>query len=265
MNDPQDAAPSPATPTIERRRMRPTLVWLVPAVAALIGVSMLVHSWMSAGPVISITFKAATGLEAGKTPVKYKDVTVGAVTAISLSKDATHVVATVALDKSAKRLTRQDTRFWVVRPRIGSSGISGIDTLFSGAYISADAGTEQESATDFAGLETPPTIVGGAAGKSFVLLADDLGSLDVGSLIYYRRIPVGRVASYQLDPAGKHVKLLVFIDAPYDAFVTTDTRFWNASGVDLSVNADGLKLKTQSMATIVAGGLAFATPTFRQA
>ncbi|WP_087746861.1 MULTISPECIES: PqiB family protein [unclassified Acidovorax] len=265
MNDPHGATPSPATPTIQQRTMRPSLVWLVPAVAALIGVSMLVHAWMSAGPEITITFRTAAGLEAGKTPVKYKDVTVGTVTAIRLSDDDSHVVATVALDKSAERLTRQDTRFWVVRPRIGTGGISGIDTLLSGAYISADAGSKQESATDFAGLETPPTIVGGAAGKSFTLLVDDLGSLDVGSPIYYRRIPVGRVASYQLDPAGKHVRLLVFVDAPYDAFVTTDTRFWNASGVDLSISADGLKLKTQSVATIVAGGLAFATPAYRDA
>ncbi|MBN8764899.1 MAG: mammalian cell entry protein [Thiobacillus sp. SCN 64-317] len=265
MNDPHGAASPPAPPIIQRRRMRPSLVWLVPAIAALIGVSMLVHAWMSAGPEITITFKTATGLEAGKTPVKYKDVTVGVVTAISLSDDATHVIAQVALDKSAARLTRQGTRYWVVRPRIGVGGISGIDTLLSGAYLSADAGSGQASATAFTGLETPPTIVGGAAGKSFILLADDLGSLDVGSLIYYRRIAVGRVASYQLDAAGKQVRLQVFIDAPYDAFVTTDTRFWNASGVDLSVGADGLKLKTQSVATIVAGGLAFATPAYRQA
>ncbi|MBS0468970.1 MAG: MCE family protein [Proteobacteria bacterium] len=265
MNDSHGAAPPPAAPTIEQRRMRPSLVWLVPVLAALIGVSMLVHAWMSKGPEITITFRTAAGLEAGKTPVKYKDVTVGAVTAIRLSDDASHVVVQVALDKSAERLTRQDTRYWVVRPRIGTGGISGIDTLFSGAYISADRGSEQESATDFTGLETPPTIVGGAAGKSFTLLADDLGSLDVGSLIYYRRIPVGRVASYQLDPEGKHVRLQVFVDAPYDAFVSTDTRFWNASGVDLSVGAEGLKLKTQSVATIVAGGLAFATPVYRQA
>jgi paraquat-inducible protein B len=249
----------PQHPAVMRRR-RPSLVWLAPAVAALIGLSMLVHAWLSAGPEISIAFRTATGLEAGKTPVKYKGVTVGEVKAVALSADGARAVVTVALDKSASSLTRRDTRFWVVRPRVGAGGVSGLDTLLSGAYIAADAGTASDTGKAFTGLATPPTVIGGMPGKSFVLHADDLGSLDVGSSVYYRRVEVGRLASYKLDDDGKSVELQVFIDAPYDRFVTTDTRFWNASGVDVSLGADGLKLKTQSMATIVAGGIAFANP-----
>ncbi|PND33687.1 mammalian cell entry protein [Achromobacter pulmonis] len=264
MNDVSRQVPEPADPPLGPRR-RISLVWLIPGLAALIGLSMLVHAILSAGPEITIRFTTAAGLEAGKTPVKYRDVTVGVVSEITLSDDGSHVIATVSLTKSAASLTRKDTRFWVVRPRIGVGGISGVDTLLSGAYVAADAGAERETGNAFVGLETPPTVVGGTPGKSFVLLTEDLGSLDINSPVYYRRIPVGRVASYQLDSDGKHVSLQIFIDAPYDRYVTADTRFWNASGVDVSLGAEGLKLKTQSLATIVAGGIAFAAPVYSQA
>lgn len=260
MSDTPEHASTPGDPLVTRRRWRISLVWLVPAVAALIGLSMLLHTWLSAGPEITIAFRTATGLEAGKTPVKYKDVTVGAVSDIALSDDGSHVIVTVSLAKSSASLTRKDTRFWVVRPRIGIGGVSGVDTLLSGAYIAVDAGTAKESARSFTGLETPPTVISGTPGKSFILHTEDLGSLDIGSPIYYRRIQVGRVTAYKLDEDGKRVNVQIFINAPYDRFVTADTRFWNASGVDVSLSADGLKLKTQSMTTIVAGGIAFATP-----
>lgn len=243
-----------------RPRRRVSLVWIVPLLAAVIGLSMLVHAWRSAGPDIRIAFQTAEGLEANKTPVKYKDVTIGVVSAINLSEDGSHVVATVTLDKHAENLARADTRFWVVRPRIGLQGVSGIDTLLSGAYIGVDKGVSLQPSNHFIGLETPPTVINGTPGKSFVLRADDLGSLDIGSPIYYRRIPVGRVASYRLDPDGRGVALEIFIDAPYDRFVNAQTRFWHASGVDISLGADGLKLDTQSLATVLAGGIAFADP-----
>ncbi|MCA8297992.1 MlaD family protein [Burkholderia sp. AU30198] len=250
----------PHDPPVTRNRLRLSLVWLVPLVAALIGLSMVIHAWLSVGPEITITFNTAQGLEAGKTPVKYKDVVIGTVTAISLSDDSSHVVATVSFVKNARNLIHDDTRFWVVRPRVGMSGVSGIDTLFSGAYIGMDTGRSQHSRKAFTGLETPPTVINGMPGTSFALRATDLGSLDIGSPVYYRHLMVGHVASYKLDMQRRDMNLQVFIDAPYDRLVTTDTRFWNASGMDLSLDANGLKLKTQSVATIVGGGIAFATP-----
>ncbi len=246
-----------ASTVIPRRKWRISLVWLVPLIAALVGLSMLVQTWMTQGPVISITFRTAAGLEEGKTLVKYKDVNVGTVTAIGLSEDGSRVIATVALDKDATSLARQDSRFWVVRPRIGIDGVSGVDTLLSGAYIGVDRGQSAEPAKEFTGLESPPTVIGDTPGRSFVLRTEDLGSLDVGSPVYYRRIQVGRVASYQLGEDGQAVALRLFINAPYDRFVTTATRFWNASGVDVSLGADGFKLQTQSIATILAGGVSF--------
>ncbi|VWD63800.1 intermembrane transport protein PqiB [Burkholderia contaminans] len=250
----------PHDPPVTRNRLRLSLVWLVPLVAALIGLSMVIHAWLSVGPEITITFNTAQGLEAGKTPVKYKDVVIGTVTAISLSDDSSHVVATVSFVKNARNLIRDDTRFWVVRPRVGMSGVSGIDTLFSGAYIGMDTGRSDQSRKAYTGLETPPTVINGTPGTSYALRATDLGSLDIGSPVYYRHLMVGHVASYKLDMQSRDMHLQVFIDAPYDRLVTTDTRFWNASGMDLSLDANGLKLKTQSVATIVGGGIAFATP-----
>lgn len=261
MSDSLEQKPESDFPEAGYRRKRPSLVWLVPAVALLVGLLLLLQTWLSMGPEISISFESATGLEAGKTPVKYKDVTVGTVTAIALSHDGSHVVATVSINKNSESIARVDTRFWVVRPRIGISGVSGIDTLLSGAYIGVDKGTSLQPSDAFKGLETPPTIISGMPGKTFTILANDLGSLDIGSPVYFRRIQVGRLSSYRLRADGRGIELHVFVDAPYDRFVTTDTRFWNASGVDVTLGADGLKLNTQSMATVMAGGIAFATPS----
>jgi paraquat-inducible protein B len=247
-------------PVLQRRRFNAWMIWLVPAFAALVGLSLVVHSWLQAGPHITITFLTAEGLEAGKTPVKYKNVVIGKVTRIGLSADHKRVRVSVALDKSAEGFATHDTRYWVVRPRIGLGGVSGVDTLLSGAFIGADIGNSTEERDEFKGLETPPAVLHGAPGKSFVLHTGDLGSLDIGSPVYYRRIQVGRVVSYQLDRDGKGVSLQIFIDGPNDRFVTVSTRFWNASGVEVSLGANGLKLNTESLATVLAGGVAFQDP-----
>jgi len=247
-------------PVVTRRRFNASLIWLVPALAALVALSLVVNSWLQAGPQITISLQSAEGLDPGKTPVKYKSVVIGRVHKIRLSSDHSHVLVTVALEKSAESFATKGTRYWVVRPRIGLGGVSGIDTLLSGAFIGADVGDSSEPEDDFKGLETPPAVNHGAPGRSYTLHSDDLGSLDIGSPVYYRHIQVGRVVSYQLDPDGKGVSLGIFVDGPNDRFVTTSTRFWNASGVDLSIGAGGLKLNTQSLATVLAGGVAFQDP-----
>lgn len=247
-------------PVVKQRRFNASLIWLVPALAALVGLSLVVSNWLQAGPQITISFQSAEGLDAGKTPVKYKNVVIGRVNKIRLSSDRSHVLVNVALEKSAEGFATKDTRFWVVRPRIGLGGVSGIDTLLSGAFIGADVGDSDDYEDDFKGLELPPAVNHGAPGRSFVLHSDDLGSLDIGSPVYYRRIQVGRVASYELDKDGKGVSLHIFVDGPNDKFVTRSSRFWNASGVDVSLGANGLKLNTQSLATVLAGGVVFQDP-----
>ncbi|WP_137718379.1 intermembrane transport protein PqiB [Methylobacillus flagellatus] len=250
-------SPLPQPKRAQARNWLPSLVWLIPIVAAVVGLTLVTKILIDRGPTITITFSSAEGLEAGKTKVKYKDVDIGLVQAISLSKDRSHVLATVQLSKEAKSFTADDTRFWVVRPRIAASGISGLSTLLSGAYIGADAGSSEETKKEFSGLEVPPIITRDSSGKQFVLHAADLGSLDIGTPVFYRRIKVGQVAAYELDADGKGVTLRIFINAPYDKFVGIDSRFWHASGFDMQINASGFKLNTQSLATVVQGGITF--------
>lgn len=250
----------PPEPIIKRRSWSDYLIWLLPAMVAVIGLSLLIHGWLSRGPSIDITFQTADGLDTNKTQVKYKNVVIGTASNIRLSPDRDHVVVTVELNDDAAKFATKGSRFWVVRPRIGAGGISGVGTLFSGSFIAADVGNTEIPQTRFKGLETPPSVLHGVPGKQFVLHADDLGSLDIGSPIYYRRIQVGHVASYALDPDGRHVSLRIFIDSPNDKYVTTDTRFWNASGVDVALGSDGLKVQTQSLTSIMAGGIAFGQP-----
>lgn len=253
---------TPAEPHVRTRRWNISMVWIVPILALLVGASLVVRNWMQQGPTISISFRTGDGLVAQKTPVKYRSVVIGGVTSVELADDHTSVVAKVQLTKEAETFATDGARFWVVRPRIGASGVSGVDTLLSGSFIGADAGQSKRPAQVFTGLESPPPITYGEKGKRFVLTAQDLGSLDIGSSIYYRQIPVGQVVSYALREDGRGVNIDIFVNAPYDAFVTHDSRFWNASGVDVKVDADGVKINTESLSSLLMGGLAFGTPAF---
>lgn len=253
-----EAIPAPVRAL--RRDWIPSLIWLIPILAAVIGISLAVQTWIQRGPEITITFRSAEGLEAGKTKVKYKEVEIGTVQSIMLSEDRSQVLVTVLLKREAKSFTVTDSRFWVVRPRVAGSGVSGLGTLLFGAYIGADAGIETEKTDKFTGLEVPPIITRDASGKQYVLRAPDIGSLDIGSPVYYRRIKVGQVTAFDLDEDGKSITIRIFVNAPYDKFVGINTRFWHASGFDMQINASGFTLNTQSLATVVLGGLSFQAP-----
>ncbi|SAL73210.1 paraquat-inducible protein [Caballeronia terrestris] len=257
--------PNLPEPVIEpRSRWLPSLVWVIPLVAALVGVLLVVKTVAGRGPTITISFVSAEGLEPGKTRLKFKDVDVGTVKTITLSKDHSRVLVDVQLTKEASDFAVKDTRFWVVRPRVAASGVSGLSTLLSGAYIGVDAGKSEEEQTHFVGLETPPAVTGDQKGHKFTLRGDSLGSIDIGSPIYYRRVQVGQVVGFKLDKDGTGVTMDVFVNAPYDQYVGTNSRWWHASGVDLRLDSSGLKLNTQSLATIVLGGIAFQTPPNQQ-
>jgi len=259
---PTDTPQAPGSPAIKTRRFSVSLVWIVPIVAVLVGISLVVHSVLQQGPTITLNFKTGSGLTANKTEVKYRNVVIGQVTDVALSDDQKSVNATVQLAKQAESFTRADSQFWVVRPRIGAGGVSGIDTLLSGDYIGADIGQSETRAKQFKGLENPPPITYGEPGKRFTLHTQTLGSLDIGSPVYYRKIEVGQVVAYELDAEGKGVNVEVFVHAPNDAYVTENTRFWNASGVDLSVGANGFALKTESLSSMLVGGIAFRAPPY---
>jgi paraquat-inducible protein B len=254
--EPQGELP---TPRVLRRRWLPSLIWLVPVTAVVIGASLVVNAWRTAGPRVTISFQTAQGLEVGKTLVKYRNVTIGHVTAISLSYDHNRVLVSADLLRSAKDLLTTDARFWVVRPRIGIGWASGLETLISGSYIAVEAGEAKARKTEFVGLENPPPSTHGLLGKSVVLHAKDVGSLALDAPVYFRHFEVGHVIDRELEASGHGARVVVFIDAPYDQLVTRATRFWNASGIDLTLGADGMKLRTQSLASVLAGGVAFET------
>ena len=262
MADETDRPDLPRATVVPRSRARISVVWIIPILAAVVALGVAVQRILSEGPTITIVFTVAEGIEAGKTVVKYKDVAIGQVTAVQLSADHSHVEVTAKMAKSAAGLMVEDATFWVVEPRITLSGVSGLGTLLSGNYIGFEVGKSTKPQRRFTGLETPPVITGGQAGRQFVLRAQTLGSLGIGSPIYYRRLQAGQVIAYALAPDGQAIDLKVFVNAPYDRYVTPGTRFWNASGIDFSVGAGGVEVRTQSMVALIAGGVAFETPSF---
>lgn len=242
------------------RRYAIQLVWIIPIVAALIGLSIAVKTLMDRGETITITFKTGEGMEAGKTKIKYKDVQIGEVKELAIAHDRSHVVVTAELTKDARGLLVKDTRFYVVRARITGGNVSGLGTLIGGSYIGVDAGSSTESRDEFVGLEAPPAVSMDVPGRQFVLHSDDVGSIDTSSPVFYRRLPVGQVVGTELDRDGKGVTIRAFIRAPFDQYVKTNSVFWHASGVDVTLNASGVKVNTESLVSILLGGIAFQTP-----
>jgi paraquat-inducible protein B len=258
--------PGPVTPTalprpVMARRAHYSLwlVWLVPLVAVIIGLALGARAILLRGPEVTIFFHNAEGIEAGKTHIKYKDVDVGIVKGVKLTADHREVEVTAQMrgGEGIESMLVTDTRFWVVRPHVGAGGISGLGTLLSGAYIAMDVGRNPSERREFQGLDVQPTISADVPGREFVLEADELGSLDIGSKLYLRRVPVGQVMAYEMTPDGRHIRFTIFITAPYDRFVNADTRFWHASGVDIDLDVQGLHVATQSLASVIAGGIAF--------
>jgi len=265
-----DGAPSgepPANPTrksppkaIVQKHARPSIVWLIPLVAALVGLNLAYWAWSEQGPTISIVFDSADGLVAGQTKLKYKEVDVGLVESVELNEDLSKVKVTATLVKELASYLTDETRFWVVRAEVSAAEISGVDTLLSGAYIAVDPSADGEDTRFFAGLEKAPVVRSDKPGTLFNLRAQELGSIDIGSPVYYRWLRVGQLAGYTLDDAGEFVSVQVFVEAPHDQRVRSTTRFWNASGIDAVVTAEGLQIDTPSLMSMLVGGIAFETP-----
>jgi paraquat-inducible protein B len=259
MTDEQIPSP-PRARTVPKKQTGISVVWLIPVLAAVIGAWVAVTRVMSEGPEITITFASADGLEAGKTKIQYKGVEVGTLTKIRLSEDHKRIIAVAQMAPKTEDFLVEDTHFWVVRPRISGANVTGLGTLISGAYIGMEIGNSKESHREFVALENPPVISGGAPGRFFILKTSNLGSLDSGTPLFFRRLQVGEVSSYALDSDGKAFTVTVFVRTPYDQYVNPNTRFWQASGIDVKLSASGLNVQTQSLLSILIGGIAFETP-----
>ena len=235
-------------------------IWIIPLIALLLGIYMVVHTWLTEGPTITVAFSNASGLAQGKTKIKYRSVDMGVVEEVRLNDDFDGVIATIKLDRQTLPLLRDDTRFWVVTAQVGLGNISGLDTLLSGAYIQLAPGTGKKGQRDFVALEKPPLTPSGAPGLRLQLTSERATSVSAGDKILYKGYQVGRVESMEFKPSDRQMHYEVFIDAPYHELVNSAVRFWDVSGISLSAGADGFKVDTASMDTILLGGVTFGVP-----
>ncbi|MDO6705868.1 intermembrane transport protein PqiB [Photobacterium sp. 1_MG-2023] len=237
-----------------------SLIWLVPVVALVIGFWMLIQFLASKGPEITLKLTTAEGIEVGKTEIKALNVKVGVITDVKLSDDYNSIMAVAQLDKDAERMLKTDTRFWVVKPRIGKQGISGLETLLSGAYIELQPGVQEEEQRAFNVLDTPPVAPLDAKGLRLILSHQEAGKLSVGDPVLYEGFTVGRVEKVSFDTQSKKANYQLFIFEPYDSLIRKRTRFWLSSGVELKMSAEGFNLKIGSVESLLTGGVSFNVP-----
>lgn len=258
--------PQPHTPRavvrsqVDRRR-RLSLIWAIPIVSALIGGWLAWRTFLERGPLITITFESASGLTAGQSHVRHKDVDMGLVEKIAISKDLQRVMVTVRMNHEAEPLLTDKAQFWIVKPRFFAGALSGLETLVSGSYIELQpsaAGGEPE--THFTGLETPPVLTSDVPGHTFLLTASRLGNISLGSPVYFRDLDVGEVLGWDLGNMAETVTVHTFVRAPYDKYVYDNSRFWNDSGAKVSLGPNGLQLQVDSLRAVLLGGIAFDTP-----
>jgi paraquat-inducible protein B len=241
------------------RRSRFSLIWVVPIAAALVGAWLAYQAVTRDGPMITIEFKTGSGLEAGKTKIKYRSVEVGTVQEVLLTDDLTRVLVKARISRRGSKYIREGTQFWVMRARIAGGEVQGLSTLLSGAYIGVAPSTSGKDAQYFVGLDKPPVLQIDEPGRTFNLRADRLGSINIGSPIFFKQIQVGRVLDYELSEDGE-IRAKIFIRSPHDALVKRHSRFWNAGGLEAKLGADGIQISTESLVTILVGGIAFDTP-----
>lgn len=246
-----------AQPALVKPKARVSMIWLLPLITLIIGGGLVWHAWQNRGIQIQVQFESAEGLEANKTNVRYRSVDVGKLKGIHFTEDNQSVIANIEINRNMAKLLSRDSEFWIVRPRIGSEGVSGIGTIFSGAYVQLEPGKSQRSADYFIGLETPPLTAPTTDGIHLTLTASKGGDTAVGNPVLYRGYEVGVVESSNFDPVKRKVVYSLFIQSPYDSLVTTNTVFWNAGGVTVSANTSGVMVDMPSMESLISGGIEF--------
>lgn len=243
-----------------RPKSRLSMIWILPLLALMIGAGLVYQNWLNRGIVIEVTFDTAEGLEAGKTKIKNRNVDIGMVTSIRFNEQRSAIVTEIEMINNMRDFLRSDSEFWVVRPQVGASGITGMDTLLTGAYIEIAPGKNTDYATEFTGLESPPISKPNAEGIQLMLTSTGGKPLNIGNPVLYRGFDVGAVESVQFDPLTRLAEYSIFVESPYDALITTNTFFWNASGMSISTSATGLKVDFNSLESIVTGGVEFDVP-----
>jgi paraquat-inducible protein B len=239
-------------------------IWFVPVVALFVGVWMIYYQLSNQGPLITIEFKTATGLEAGKTKVKTRDVDIGLVKSIELTEDLSGVLVTVRMEKKVTPILHSDNQFWIVSPKVSLSGISGLGTILSGPYINMAPGSKQQMSEEFVALVAPPVTPAGTPGLHVTLNSD--GDSDSkftykkGDPVVYKGIKVGEFEDIYFNFDERIVYYSTFIEAPYHKLITTNTKFWDSSGVQIKLSASGVTVNTGSLETLLTNGVTFGIP-----
>ena len=251
----------PAADARTRRSRRVPVIWVIPILAILIGVWLAWDTLSKEGPTITVTFDTAEGLQAGQSQLKYRDIVLGTVKDLDLSEDRSHVIVTIATTRKAEPLLTDQTVFWVVKPRLFAGNVSGLSTLLSGSYVGMLPGAAGKPQRAFTGHEDPPILQAKVPGHTFTLKAARLGSISLGSPVFFRDLDVGQVLGWDIAKMAESAMVRVFVRAPYDSYVDEDTRFWNASGFSLKLGGTGVELQLESLRALLLGGIAFTTPT----
>lgn len=241
--------------TLKASRLSP--IWIIPVVAALIGAWLVVDSYLHTGPLVTLTISNAEGIEAGKTRIKTRNVDIGRVEEVKLSDDLSHALIMARINHDAEEVLVEDTRFWVVKPRISREGISGFGTVLSGAYIQLHPGESEQPQREFEVLEQPPVALDGEEGLRIRLVSQLGNSLRVGDPVTYQGYSVGRVETTEFMEDTQKVHHQLFIQKPYDTLINSSTRFWSAKGVNLELGASGFKLDVASLEALISGGVTF--------
>jgi paraquat-inducible protein B len=246
-----------AKPSIWRRL---SFVWLVPILALIVSVSVAWQSFANRGVEVEISFENASGVTAGETKIKFRDVEVGTVERVEFASDLQNVLVYARVDQNVAPYLDADANFWVVRPEVGLRGVSGLDTVLSGVYITGDWNTEADVAqTHFTGLESAPLAPAGQKGTEIVLRTNDGSALSGGAPVLHQGIEVGVLGTPVLQDDGLTVEVSAFVNAPYDKIITSNTRFWDTAGFSVSLGSGGLALNVGSLASLLEGGIAFDT------
>jgi paraquat-inducible protein B len=236
-------------------------MWLIPLAAIAIGGWLAWDTLSKEGPTITISFETAEGLQAGQSQLKFKEIVLGTVKSLDLTPDHGHVLVKIATTRQAESLLTDTTTFWVVSPRLFAGSLSGLGTLLSGAYVGMLPGvTAGKPQREFVGREDPPVLESNVAGHTFLLKASQLGSISLGSPIFYRNLDVGTVLGWDIADMATSVTIHAFVRAPYDSYVHDETRFWDASGVSLKLAGAGVDVQVESLRAVLLGGVAFETP-----
>src|SRR5579863_6331599 len=253
--------PSMPVQASTRHSRRLPVIWIIPIVAIAIGGWLAWNTLSKEGPTITISFDSAEGLQAGQSQLKFKDIVLGTVQSLDLTPDHSRVLAKVSTTRQAEPLLTDTTVFWVVKPRLFAGNISGLNTLLSGSYIGMLPGqTAGKSQREFTGREDPPVLQANVPGHIFLLKANRLGSISLGSPVFFRDLSVGEVLGWDIADMATSVTIRAFVRAPYDSYVHDESRFWNASGVSLKLSGAGVELQMESLRALVLGGIAFDTP-----